>query len=154
MEIKEEDLGQWRRTHYSSEVNPSMADREVVVMGWVASVRDHGNIQFIIIKDSQGEMQVTAKKSDVGEELFAIAKAVKEHTSLGVRGKIRPQEKAPNGTEIVPAEIRAFSVAKKAAPFMTQGKTSPVGIDTRLDLRAVDLRRNQLGSIFRIRQTV
>lgn len=154
MEIKEEDLGQWRRTHYSSEVNPSMADREVVIMGWVASVRDHGNIQFIIIKDSQGEMQVTAKKSEVGEELFAIAKEVKEHTSLGIRGKIRPQEKAPNGTEIVPAEIRVFSVAKKAAPFMTQGKTSPVGIDTRLDLRAVDLRRNQLGSIFRIRQTV
>jgi aspartyl-tRNA synthetase len=131
-----------------------MADREVVVMGWVASVRDHGNIQFIIIKDAQGEMQVTAKKSDVGEELFAIAKEVREHTSLGIRGKIRPQEKAPNGAEIVPAEIRAFSVAKKAAPFMTQGKTSPVGIDTRLDLRAVDLRRNQLGSIFRIRQTV
>jgi aspartyl-tRNA synthetase len=124
------------------------------VLGWVSSVRDHGNIQFIIIKDAQGEMQVTAKKSDVGEQLFSVAKEVKEHTSLGVRGKIRPQEKAPNGAEIVPAEIRAFSVAKKAAPFMTQGKTSPVGIDTRLDLRAVDLRRNQLGSIFRIRQTV
>jgi aspartyl-tRNA synthetase len=110
--LKEEDLGQWRRTHYSSEVNPSMADREVVVMGWVSSVRDHGNIQFIIIKDAHGEMQVTAKKSDVGEQLFSVAKEVKEHTSLGVRGKIRPQEKAPNGAEIVPAEIRAFSVAK------------------------------------------
>ena len=147
-------MGQWRRTHYSSEVGPSMADKEVVVMGWVSSVRDHGNIQFIIIKDMQGEMQVTAKKSEVGEQLFSLAKEVKEHTSLGVKGRVRPQEKAPNGAEIVPVEIRAFSVAKKAAPFMTQGKTSPVGIDTRLDLRAVDLRRNQLGSIFRIRQTV
>lgn len=152
--LKEEDLGQWRRTHYSSEVNPSAADREVTVMGWVSSVRDHGNIQFIIIKDVQGEMQVTAKKSEVGEQVFSLAKEVKEHTSLGVRGKVRPQEKAPNGAEIVPGEIRAFSIAKKAAPFMTQGKTSPVGIDTRLDLRAVDLRRGQLGSIFRIRQTV
>jgi aspartyl-tRNA synthetase len=154
LEIREEDLGQWRRTHYSSEVNPSAAEREVVVMGWVSSVRDHGNIQFIIVKDMQGEMQVTAKKSEVGEQLFALAKEVKEHTSIGIRGKVRPQEKAPNGAEIVPSEIRAFSVAKKAAPFQTQGKTSPVGIDTRLDLRAVDLRRNQLGSIFRIRQTV
>ena len=152
--LKEEDLGQWRRTHYSSEVNPSAADREVTVMGWVSSVRDHGNIQFIIIKDVQGEMQVTAKKSEVGEQVFSLAKEVKEHTSLGVRGKVRSQEKAPNGAEIVPAEIRAFSIAKKAAPFMTQGKTSPVGIDTRLDLRAVDLRRGQLGSIFRIRQIV
>lgn len=131
-----------------------MADREVVVMGWVSSVRDHGNIQFIIIKDVHGEMQVTAKKSEVGDPLFALAKEVKEHTSIGIRGRVRPQGKAPNGAEIVPSEIRAFSVAKKAAPFMTQGKTSPVGIDTRLDLRAVDLRRNQLGSIFRIRQTV
>ena len=147
-------MGQWRRTHYSSEVGPSMADKEVVVMGWVSSVRDHGNIQFIIIKDMQGEMQVTAKKSEVGEQLFSLVKEVKEHTSLGVKGRVRPQEKAPNGAEIVPVEIRAFSVAKKAAPFVTQGKTSPVGIDTRLDLRAVDLRRNQLGSIFRIRQTV
>ena len=152
--LKEEDLGQWRRTHYSSEINPSMSEKEVVVMGWVASVRDHGNIQFIIIKDAQGEMQVTAKKSEVGEQIFAMAKEVKEHTSLGVRGKIRQQEKAPNGAEIIPVEIRAFSVVKKAAPFLTQGKTSPVGIDTRLDLRAIDLRRNQLGSIFRIRQTV
>ncbi|MEO9363629.1 MAG: aspartate--tRNA(Asn) ligase [Nitrososphaera sp.] len=152
--LKEEDLGQWRRTHYSKEVGPAMADREVVVMGWVSSVRDHGNISFIIIKDVHGEVQVTAKKSEVGEQLFALAKEVKEHTSLGVRGKVRPQEKAPNGAEVVPAEIKAFSVAKKAAPFTTTGKSSPVGIDTRLDLRAVDLRRQQLGSVFRIRQTV
>ena len=67
---------------------------------------------------------------------------------------MRPQEKVPNGAEIVPIEIRLFSIAKKAAPFLLQRRTSTVGIDTRLDLRAVDLRRNYLGSIFRIRQTV
>src|SRR5215210_7234948 len=42
------------------------------------------------------------------------------------------------------------SRSKKAAPFMVQDKTS-VGIDTRLDLRALDLRRNILQSIFHIR---
>ncbi len=123
-------------------------------MGWVASVRDHGNIQFIILKDMHGEIQITAKKGECSDPLFEMAKEIKEHSSIGVRGRVRPQEKAPNGAEIVPAEIRAFSIAKKAAPFMTQGKTSTVGIDTRLDLRAVDLRRNYLGSIFHIRQTV
>ncbi len=152
--LREEDLGQWRRTHYSAEVSPAIADREVTVMGWVSSVRDHGNIQFIIIKDLQGEVQVTAKKSEVGEDLFSLVQEVKEHSSVGVRGKVRPQEKAPTGAEIVPIEVRAFSIAKKAPPFMTQGKSSPVGIDTRLDLRAVDMRRNYLGSVFRIRQTV
>jgi nondiscriminating aspartyl-tRNA synthetase len=123
-------------------------------MGWVASVRDHGNIQFIILRDMQGEIQITIKKGECSDSLFSLAKEIKEHSSIGVRGKVRPQEKVPNGVEVVPIELRAFSMAKKAAPFIVQSKTSTVGIDTRLDLRAVDLRRNYLGSIFRIRQSV
>jgi nondiscriminating aspartyl-tRNA synthetase len=129
-------------------------DDEVVIMGWVASIRDHGNIQFIILRDMYGEIQMTVKKSECSDSLFQLAKEVKEHSSIGVRGKARPQEKAPNGAEIVPTEIRIFSIARKAVPFLVQSRTSTVGIDTRLDLRAVDLRRNYLGSIFRIRQTV
>lgn len=123
-------------------------------MGWVASVRDHGNIQFIILRDTRGEIQITLKKGECSDSIFYLAKEVKEHSSIGVRGKVRPQEKVSNGVEVVPIEIKAFSIAKKAAPFLVQSKTSTVGIDTRLDLRAVDLRRNYLGSIFRIRQSV
>jgi nondiscriminating aspartyl-tRNA synthetase len=153
--LQEEDLRNWRRTHYSKEIALSMGgDGEVVIMGWVASIRDHGNIQFIILRDMYGEIQITVKKRECSDSLFQLAKEVKEHSSIGVRGKVRPQEKVPNGAEIVPIEIRIFSIARKAAPFLVQSRTSTVGIDTRLDLRAVDLRRNYLGSIFRIRQTV
>ena len=152
--LQEEDLKNWRRTHYSKEIALSKGgDDEVIIMGWVASIRDHGNIQFIILRDLYGEIQVTVKKRECSESLFQLAKEIKEHSSIGVRGKIRPQEKVPNGAEIVPIEIRVFSIARKAAPFLVQSRTSTVGIDTRLDLRAVDLRRNYLGSIFRIRQT-
>jgi nondiscriminating aspartyl-tRNA synthetase len=152
--LQEEDLKNWRRTHSSKEIALSKGgDDEVIIMGWVASIRDHGNIQFIILRDMYGEIQVTVKKRECSESLFQLAKEIKEHSSIGVRGKIRPQEKVPNGAEIVPIEIRVFSIARKAAPFLVQSRTSTVGIDTRLDLRAVDLRRNYLGSIFRIRQT-
>ena len=152
--LHEEDLRQWRRTHYSTEIAHSRGDAEVVVMGWVASVRDHGNIQFIILRDIYGEIQITVKKGECSESLFEMAKEVKEHSSIGVRGNVRPQKNVPNSAEVVPIEIRAFSIARKAAPFLVQSKTSAVGLDTRLDLRAVDLRRNYLRSIFRIRQTV
>jgi nondiscriminating aspartyl-tRNA synthetase len=152
--LQEEDLKHWRRTHYSTEISLSIGDAEVIIMGWVASVRDHGNIQFIILRDMRGEIQVTLKKGECSDSLFHLAKEVKEHSSIGVRGKVKPQEKVPNGAEVVPIEIRAFSMAKKAAPFLVQSKISTVGIDTRLDLRAVDLRRNYLGSIFRIRHSV
>ena len=153
--MQEEDLRNWRRTHYSKDIAISIGgDSEVIIMGWVASIRDHGNIQFIILRDMYGEIQITVKKRECSDSLFHLAKEVKEHSSIGVRGKVRPQEKVPNGAEIVPIEIRVFSIARKAAPFLVQSRTATVGIDTRLDLRAVDLRRNYLGSIFRIRQTV
>ncbi len=115
--LQEEDLRHWRRTHYSKEIALSVGDAEVIIMGWVASIRDHGNIQFIILRDMYGEIQITVKKSECSDSLFELAKEVKEHSSIGVRGKVRPQEKVPNGAEIVPIEIRVFSVAKKAGAF-------------------------------------
>ena len=151
--LKEEEIGQWRRTHYSSEINSSLEDREVIIMGWVSSKRDHGNIQFIMIRDRYGDIQVMAKKSESSKRLFAQIQQIKEHTSLAIRGTVRPQVKVPSGVEIIPLELKAFSIARKAAPFLIQSKTS-IGIETRLDLRAIDLRRNILQSVFHIRYTV
>ena len=119
-------------------------------MGWVSSIRDHGNILFIMIRDRYGDVQVIAKKSECTDELLEQIRQIKEHTTLAVRGTIRSQPKAPSGAEVIPLELKVFSISKKAAPFMVQDKTS-VGIDTRLDLRALDLRRNILQSIFHIR---
>ena len=148
--VREEDLGHWRRTQYSSEISSSLDNKEVIIMGWVSSIRDHGNIVFIMIRDRYGDIQVIAKKSECTDQLLEQMRQIKEHTTLAVRGKIRSQEKAPNGAEVIPLELKVFSMSKRAAPFMVQDKTS-VGIDTRLDLRAVDLRRNILQSIFHIR---
>jgi len=150
--LQEEDIGKMRRTHYSSEINSDLHDNEAIIMGWVSSIRDHGNMQFVTITDRYGDIQVVAKRKECTEELFNQIQQLKEHASVAIRGKVKSQVKAPNGTEVIPLELRVFSMAKKTAPFMIQSKTS-IGIDTRLNLRAVDLRRNFLKSIFRIRNT-
>ena len=151
--IEEEDLGQWRRTHYSYEIDTSLSGREVIIMGWVSTIRDHGNMQFIMIRDRYSDIQVIAKKSECTEQLFEQIRQIREHSTLAVRGKVRSQEKAPNGVEVIPLELKVFSIARKAAPFLVQSKTLSVGIDTRLNLRAIDLRRNVLQSVFHIRHT-
>jgi nondiscriminating aspartyl-tRNA synthetase len=150
--LQEEDIGKLRRTHYSNEINSNLDDNEVVIMGWVSSIRDHGNMQFVTITDRYGDIQVVAKRKECTEKLFLHIQQLREHASVAIRGKVRSQEKAPSGSEVIPLELRVFSMAKKAAPFMIQSKIS-VGIDTRLDLRAIDLRRNFLKSIFHIRNT-
>ncbi|MGH9910674.1 MAG: OB-fold nucleic acid binding domain-containing protein, partial [Nitrososphaerales archaeon] len=77
--LSEEELGDWRRTHYSSQIKPSLNDSDVLVMGWVSSIRDHGNIVFIMLTDKQGEIQVTAKLDECSKELFDKIREVKEH---------------------------------------------------------------------------
>lgn len=150
--LQEEEIGKLRRSHYSSEINAKIHDNVVTIMGWVSSIRDHGNMKFVTITDRYGNIQVVAKKSECATKVFRQIQQLREHTSVAIRGIVKLQEKAPSGSEVFPLELKVFSIANKAAPFMIQSKMS-VGIDTRLDLRAIDLRRNFLKSIFYIRST-
>ena len=151
--LREEELGNWRKSHYSSEINPSLEGRAVTLMGWISSIRDHGNIQFIMLRDKDGDTQIIAKKGQCPDLVYEQVLQLKEHTSLGVNGKVISQRKAPNGIEIIPLELKVFSIPIQAPPFMIQNR-NPAGIDTRLDFRAIDLRRKYLQDIFIIRSNI
>ncbi|MGI0051823.1 MAG: aspartate--tRNA(Asn) ligase [Nitrososphaeraceae archaeon] len=151
--LREEELGNWRKSHYSSEVNPSLEGRAVTLMGWISSIRDHGNIQFIMLRDKDGDTQIIAKKGQCPDLVYEQVLQLKEHTSIGVNGKVISQRKAPNGIEIIPLELKVFSIPIQAPPFMIQNR-NPAGIDTRLDYRAIDLRRKYLQDIFIIRNNI
>ena len=151
--LREEELGNWRKSHYSSEINPSLEGRAVTLMGWISSIRDHGNIQFIMLRDKDGDTQIIAKKGQCPDLVYEQVLQLKEHTSLGVNGKVISQRKAPNGIEIIPLELKVFSIPIQAPPFMIQNR-NPAGIDTRLDFRAIDLRRKYMQDIFIIRNNI
>jgi aspartyl-tRNA synthetase len=151
--LSEEELSYWRRTHHSSQIKPELSGNDVLVMGWISSIRDHGNIVFVMLTDKDGETQLTAKLDECGKELFEKIRTLKEHSAIGVRGKVRSINSAPNGAEIIPSELRLFSLARKVPPFPVYSKTV-ASIDTRLDLRAVDLRRGVLQAVFKIRYSV
>lgn len=147
------ELGDWRRTIYSSQLDPSMDGKEVVVMGWISSVRDHGNLVFVLLNDKEGQMQITAKAGVCPDEIKESLVKLKEQSTIAVKGVVKPSAKAPRGVEISPRELRVFSIVEKIAPFQWQTKTVP-NIDTRLELRAIDLRRNILQHVFKMRSLV
>ena len=147
------ELGNWRRTIYSNNLDPSMEGREVIVMGWVSSVRDHGNLVFVMLNDKEGEMQITAKAGVCPDEIRKELVKLKEQSSIAVKGTIKPSNKAPHGAEITPSELKIFSNVEKIAPFTWQTKTV-ANIDTRLEIRAIDLRRNVLQHLFKMRSLV
>ena len=149
----ETELGNLRRSHYSDQINSSMDGVEVTVMGWILTVRGHGNISFATIKDKNGSLSIIAKKGDCSDEIREKISTLKAHSSIGVTGKIKSSEKAPGGYEIIPTELRVYSEVTKIPPFEPTVKTVK-NIDTRLEVRPIDLRRNVLQHVFKTRSLV
>jgi len=149
----ETELGDWRRTHYSNELISDLEELDVTVMGWVSSVRGHGNISFATIIDKIGEIQIVAKKGSCPEDVLENISKLKPHSCIGLKGKVKTSEKSPTGIEIIPKEIRIFSTVEKIPPFDPYAKTVK-NIDTRLENRAIDLRRDVLQKIFLARNAV
>lgn len=151
LEMKPDELGDWRRKHYSSNLTPELDGEETIVFGWIASIRHQGNITFIVIVDKDGLMQITVKKDEVGEELYRKVQTLTTHTSIGVKGVLKATPKAPNGVEVRPREIKVLGLASVSPPIPLYGRRLP-SLDKRLESRAVDLRRPAAQAVFRIRQ--
>lgn len=130
-----------------------MNGKEVIIIGWISSIREHSNIKFLTINDRFGNIQVVLKKNEFPDSLSSEIPKIREHASIAIKGKVRSEPKAPNGIEIIPIDFKILSFANKNSPIVIQSRKG-VGIDTRLDLRAIDLRRPYLQSIFSIRYTV
>ncbi|WP_231100044.1 aspartate--tRNA(Asn) ligase [Candidatus Nitrosocosmicus oleophilus] len=146
-------MGDWRRTHYSFQISDSVINNVVTVIGWISSKRDHGNVLFVQLRDRFGDIQILVKRKELSENIFDSLKSLKEHSSIAIKGKVVEQKNSSNEFEVIPEDIRILSVSNKPAPFLTQSISS-IGIDTRLDLRAIDLRRNHLQNVFKIRNTI
>jgi len=141
------ELGDLRRSHYSMELNGLTEGTDVTVMGWVVTVRGHGNIAFATIRDKLGNIQIITKSGECDDDIRDKLSTLKQHSSIAVIGKTRKNEKSPTGIEVVPSELRVFSEVEKIPPFEPYAK-SVKNIDTRLEVRAIDLRRSVLQKIF------
>ncbi|QLH02847.1 aspartate--tRNA(Asn) ligase [Nitrosopumilus cobalaminigenes] len=149
----ETELGSLRRSHYSNEINSSMDGTQVTIMGWVLTIRGHGNISFGTIRDKNGDLSIVAKKGDCPDEIREKISSLKAHSSIAVTGNVKASEKAPSGFEIIPTELRIFSEVEKIPPFEPTVKTVK-NIDTRLEVRPIDLRRDVLQHVFKTRSLV
>lgn len=149
----ETELGDLRRSHYSNEINASMDGTQITVMGWVLTIRGHGNISFATIHDKNGNLSIVAKKGDCPDDVREKISSLKAHSSIAIVGRVKASEKAPNGFEIIPEQLRVFSEVEKIPPFEPVAKTVK-NIDTRLEVRPIDLRRTALQHIFKTRSLV
>ncbi|MCQ2977453.1 MAG: aspartate--tRNA(Asn) ligase [archaeon] len=143
-------LGDLRRTHYSKDINPEITGEEIQLMGWVHEIRDLGGIIFVIIRDRDGLIQITAPSKKVDAQILDDLRALRKESVVAIKGTVQEAGKAPNGVEIIPAEITLLNLANQPLPMDPTEKVK-AEIDTRLNSRFLDLRKANVSSIFKIK---
>ena len=150
--MKIDKMGDWRRTHYSADIGPEIDGQEVVVFGWVHEIRDLGGLRFLILQDKTGQLQITIHRHKVAADVVEKAESLQKQYTIGIKGIVKKMGKAPRGAEIVPNEMRIFSISQQPLPLDITGRTK-AEIDVRLDARVLDLRREENQAIFRVQHT-
>jgi nondiscriminating aspartyl-tRNA synthetase len=147
-----DSIGDWVRTHYTSQVSPELDGQEVTLFGWMQEVRDLGGIRFIILQDREGTLQLTIPKKRIAPEVLAKSDLLQKRFSLGVKGTVKKTTMTPRGIEVIPAAIKIFNTATEQLPIDITGKT-PANIEARLDARPLDLTQPSSFAAFKVQHT-
>ena len=147
-----EPLGDWRRTHYSDQLKELKEGTEVVLFGWVNNKRKLGKLRFLILRDARGIAQITIIK-DEQPDIFPLFGQIPKQSAIGVKGTVKLTEKAPGGAEIIPTKIKLLNKSIQPLPLDPTGKVN-AELDTRLNIRVMDLRRPQINAIFKINHEI
>lgn len=142
------DVHSIHKTHFTSDIGPELDGKMVTLAGWVESIRKLGGIKFIILRDKEGRSQITVPRSKT--EIFDIVDKLGKEYVVWIRGIVRKIEKAPQGAEIIPEEIKILNTAISPLPLDPSGRVD-ANLDTQLDNRVLDLRRPEKRAIFIIR---
>lgn len=145
--MKSHDCGQLSSLNVGEEVN---------LFGWVHSVRDHGGLIFLDLKDRSGIVQIVAEP---GSEAFSVLETVKPQWVVNIKGIVR---RRPEGTENPRMKTGEIEVLAKEVVVLSKSKTPPfeiedgIEVDERLRLkyRYLDLRRPSMQSYIIFRHLV
>lgn len=139
------------RTHTCGQLTKKDAGQKVVLTGWAASVRNHGGLVFVNLRDHYGLTQVTFDPQKASAELMVAISEVKTEYVLKVIGEVALRtdgninDKMPTGEiEIIAESLEVLSKAKLMPFELNEDKTGLANESLRLKYRYLDLRRPKL----------
>jgi aspartyl-tRNA synthetase len=134
-----------KRTHNCNQLRKPDAGCKVSLIGWIDSVRDHGGILFLDLRDREGKTQVVFDPGN--EELAALGSRLKPESVLEISGECRERttdtvnDDLPTGAVEVAAEEAIVHNMSRTPPFPLDDSADRVNEDLRLSYRYLDLRR-------------
>jgi aspartyl-tRNA synthetase len=139
--------GDWKRSCYCGEPRAAAVGKEMTLVGWVHSRRDHGGVIFVDLRDRSGICQIVFRP-EVDPAGHEKAKQIRSEDVIAVRGTLAKrspetinEDLATGEVELVCHELRLLN-ASAVPPFIIEDETD-ASENTRLKYRYLDLRRPQ-----------
>lgn len=124
-------------------------NEEVKIGVWLTDKRSSGKIAFLQLRDGTAYFQGVVSKNQVSDEVFELAKKLRQETSFYVTGVIHQDKRSHFGYEI---EISNLELVGESADFPITPKEH--GIEFLLDHRHLWLRSRRPFAIMKIRDEV
>ena len=124
-------------------------NEEIEIQGFIDNIRNLQYVQFIILRDGTGKVQITIEKSEESnKELVEIVDNLTLESTVKIKGKLLDSPKVKlNGMEIIPTNIEVTSKSEQVLPIDIKKKDNTLR-ETRLDWRFLDLRREDNKLLF------
>ncbi len=157
-EIKMLDfIGNKKRTHYCGEITSLNLNEEITLMGWVHRRRDLGGLIFIDMRDVSGIVQIVFNPENENildkahklrnEYVFAVTGKVINRVGKNINKKMNTGEVEIDATEVL--------IFNDSQPLPVQVNENILADeDLRLTYRYLDLRREKLQKIMRMRHEI
>jgi len=124
---------------------PEHIGKEITVAGWIHKIRKLGGISFVSLRDRSGVAQIVVEK-----EAHDLLKDLSTESVVQFVGKVKKEERAPLGAEILAKKVTVLSPVKEDLPVEINKKELRANLDTLLDNRTVTLRSLEQRAIFKV----
>ena len=138
------------RTIMLGDVDESIIGQEVELAGWVKTVRDHGGIVFIDLRDKSGVVQLTTHDD-------SLLTSLSRESVISIKGKVVSRSEdtinlnlKSGKVEVEISDITILSKSKNMLPFDVEDSLK-TGEDIRLKYRYLDLRNDKMQEMLKLR---
>ena len=148
------------RTHTCGALRIADVGQRVTLCGWVDTVRDHGGVIFIDLRDRHGVTQVIFDPRD-SREAWDLSQTTRGEYVIRIEGRVgpRPPDMANPRLATGEIEVRSDTIQilnrSQTTPFPLDDKDGTrVSEDLRLTYRYLDLRRPRMQRSLELRHRI
>lgn len=134
-----------KRSHNCNQLRKENAGSSATLIGWIDSLRDHGGVFFLDLRDREGKTQVVLDPEN--QTLSELFSKLKPESVIEVSGEVRNRDTGTENANLETGDVELFANGiivhnqSKTPPFPLDDSADKVGEDLRLTYRYLDLRR-------------